>query len=146
MQTMIKNPKTETRKLCKTIVSHDSSSFNYLNPRSGGNFFYREGLITGYNSPFPSSKNPRFKNEAESKVKRAKNCCRTSAKAMLRVSLPTNQTCLVANKIQCCKLRKYWLLIGWNYARVTPYTGVTSLAAKQVCLGSVIKTRNIDRF
>ena len=67
---MIKNPKTETRKECKTIVSHDSLSFNYLNPRSGG-FFYREGMITGYNSPFPSSKNSRFKNGAKGTVKRA---------------------------------------------------------------------------
>ena len=70
-------------------------------------FFFREGMIIGYNRPFPSSKNPHFKNEAESKVKRATNSCRTSPKVMLRVLLPTNQTCLVANKIQCCKLREY---------------------------------------
>ena len=70
-------------------------------------FFYREVMITGYNSRFPSSKNSRFKNEPESKVKPATNCRRKSAKAMLRVLLATNQTCLVANKIQCCKLRKY---------------------------------------
>ena len=69
--------------------------------------FYREGMITGYNSPFPSSKNSRFKNEPESKVKPATNCRRKSAKAMLRVLLATNQTCLVANKIQCCKERQY---------------------------------------
>ena len=25
----------------------------------------------------------------------------------------------------CCKLRKYWLLIGWNYTEVTPYTVFT---------------------
>ena len=36
-------------------------------------FFYREGMITGYNSPFPSSKNSRFKNEAKGTVKRATN-------------------------------------------------------------------------
>ena len=89
-------------------------------------------MITGYNSPFPSSKNSRFKNEPESKVKPATNCRRKSAKAMLRVLLATNQTCLVANKIQCCKVRQYRLLIEQNYAGVTPYTGVTSLAAKQV--------------
>ena len=70
-------------------------------------FFYREGMITGYNSPFPSSKNSRFKNEAKGTVKRVTNCYRTSPKAMLRVLLPINQTGLVANKIQCCKLRKY---------------------------------------
>ena len=35
--------------------------------------FYREGMITGYNSPFPSSKNSRFKNEAKGTVKRATN-------------------------------------------------------------------------
>ena len=29
------------------------------------------------------------------------------------------------------KLREYRLLIGQNYAEVTPYTGVTSLVAKQ---------------
>ena len=114
--------------------------------RDQAGFFYREGMITGYNSPFPSSKNPHFKTEAESRVKQATNSCRTSPKVMLRVLLPTNQTCIVANKIQCCKLREYWLLIGWNYAEVTPYTGVTSLASKQVCLGPVIKPRNIDRF
>ena len=106
-----KTPKQKQGNNGKTIVSHDSSSFNYLNPRSGG-FFYREGMITGYNSPFPSSKNYRFKNEAKGTVKRATNCCRTSPKAMLRVLSPINQTRLVANKIQCCKLYKYWLLIG----------------------------------
>ena len=75
--------------------------------RDQAGFFYREGMITGYNSPFPSSKNSLFKNEAKGTVKRATNCCRTSPKAMLRVLLPINETCLVANKIQCCKLRKY---------------------------------------
>ena len=75
--------------------------------RDQAGFFYREGMITGYNSPFPSSKNSRFKNEAKDIVKRATNCCRTTPKAMLRVLLPINQTCLVANTIQCCKLRKY---------------------------------------
>ena len=70
--------------------------------------FFREGMITGYNSPFPSSKNSRFKNEAKKgTVKRATNCCRTSPKALSRVLLPINQTCLVANKIQCRKLREY---------------------------------------
>ena len=73
-------------------------------------FFFREGMIIGYNRPFRVPKH--FKNEAESKIKRATNCCRTSPKVMLRVLLATNQTCLVANKIQCCKLREYWLLIG----------------------------------
>ena len=68
--------------------------------RDQAGFFHREGMITSYNSPFPSSKNPHFKNEAKKgSVKRATNCCRTSPKAMLRVLLPINQTCLVANKI-----------------------------------------------
>ena len=31
----------------------------------------------------------------------------------------------------------YWLLIVYNYARVTPYMGVTSRAAKLVCAGPV---------
>ena len=36
-----------------------------------------------------------------------------------------------------CKLREYRLLIGYNYAGLTPYTEFTSLAVKQVCLASV---------
>ena len=69
--------------------------------------FYRESMIIGYNSSFPSSKNSRFNNEVKGTVKRATNCCTASPKVMLRVLLPINQTCLVANKIQCYKLRKY---------------------------------------
>ena len=76
-------------------------------PRNQAFLSFMEGMMTGYNSPFPSSKNSRFNNEAKRTVKRATNCSRTSAKAMLRVLLPINQSCLVANKIQCCKLRKY---------------------------------------
>ena len=55
------------------------------------------------------------------------------AKVMLRVSFIIHvQTCSAScNKSGCCKLREYWLLIGWNKAEVTPYTGV----AKQVCHG-----------
>ena len=43
----------------------------------------------------------------------------------------------VLQKSGCCKLREYSLLIGLNYAGVTPYTGALSLAAKQVCLWPV---------
>ena len=48
------------------------------------------------------------------------------------------QTCLATNK-GFWKLHQYWPLIQIvkNYAGVTPYTGVTSLAAKQVCLWPV---------
>ena len=53
------------------------------------------GFVTGYNSPFPSSKNSRFNNEAKGKVKRATNCYRTSPEAMLSVLLPiiSNLSC-----------------------------------------------------
>ena len=53
------------------------------------------------------------------------------------------QTCLAANQ-GCNKLREYWPLIGWNYAGVTPYTGYTSLCAKQVCLGPVKRATCTD--
>ena len=44
--------------------------------------------------------------------------------------LTTHELNLSCNKLGFCKLREYWLLIGKNYAGVTPYMGVTSLAAK----------------
>ena len=46
--------------------------------------------------------------------------------------------------LQQIKLREYCLLLGWNYAGVIPYTGVTPLAAKQVCLGPVKRTTCTD--
>ena len=39
--------------------------------------------------------------------------------------------------LQPCLTDLSWLLIGYNYPGVTAYTGVTSLAAKQVCPGPV---------
>ena len=42
--------------------------------RNQAGIFYREGMITGYKSPFPSSKNSRFNDEAKGTVKRATNC------------------------------------------------------------------------
>ena len=51
---------------------------------------------------------------------------------------------LSCNKSGCGKLREYWRLIGQNYAVVRSYTGLSSLAAKYVCLAG--KTRNIQRF
>ena len=51
---------------------------------------------------------------------------RSTALLQMMVTLFTS-----CNKSGCCKLHEYWLLIGWNKAGVTPYTGV----AKQVCHG-----------
>ena len=51
--------------------------------------------------------------------------------------LTTHESNLSCNKSGCWKLREYWLLIGWNYAGLTPCTGVMSLAEKKLALWSV---------
>ena len=70
------------------------------------------------------------------------HCCEQVEKLYSAFSHPhSNLSC---NKSGRCKLREYWLLIGSNYAEVTPYTGVTSLAAQQVCLGPVKRASCTD--
>ena len=51
----------------------------------------------------------------------------------------THESNLSCNKSGCCKLCEYWLLIGLNY------TGVASLAPKQVCFG-LVKRRTFTDF
>ena len=59
-------------------------------------------------------------------------CFSASWKDFLRVFSPTFSTCLATNQIvtRC-------MTTGYNYAGVTPYTGVASLDAKKVFLGPV---------
>ena len=47
----------------------------------------------------------------------------------------TNQTCRATNQ--------YWLLTGQNFAGVTPYTGITSIAAKRICLEPVKRATKV---
>ena len=49
------------------------------------------------------------------------------------------QTCLATNKVA-----RILSSIGQNYAGVLPYTGVTPLVAKQVCLGPVKRATYTD--
>ena len=84
-------------------------------------------------SYFYEQKRHRWRIPGVQKLVTGRTSCRTTARFTTRV-----QPCLATN-IGCCKSRlyEYWILIGWNYAGVTPYTGATSLAVKQVRIGSV---------
>ena len=68
--------------------------------------------------------------------------CKIAAKRVEEFHHPRSN--LSCNKSGCCKLREYCHLIWQNYAVITPYTGVTSLAAKQVCLGAVKHATGTD--
>ena len=58
---------------------------------------------------------------------------KTSVPLELCVLLPTFKP-FTANEVASCENTDFWI---YNYPVVTPYTGVLSLASKQVCLGLV---------
>ena len=62
--------------------------------------------------------------------------------AMFTLYLPRSN--LSFSKSGCGRLPEYWLLIGWNCAGFAPYMGITSLAVKQVRLGSVKRATCTD--
>ena len=62
--------------------------------------------------------------------------------AMFTLYLPRSN--LSFSKSGCGRLPEYWLLIGWNCAGFAPYMGITSLAVKQVRVGSVKRATCTD--
>ena len=72
----------------------------------------------------------------------SKHCCKTIWIAMLTLYLSRSN--LSFSKSGCGRLPEYWLLIGWNCAGFAPYMGITSLAVKQVRVGSVKRATCTD--
>ena len=72
----------------------------------------------------------------------SKHCCKTIWIAMFTLYLSRSN--LSFSKSGCGRLPEYWLLIGWNCAGFAPYMGITSLAVKQVRLGSVKRATCTD--